>query len=79
MAPVGWLWLVVSWLAADDVAGSWLASEVTDPDSDPTLSPAPDSASSVTFKMAIKKNFPKFLCLLLFEGTYTSFFKDRKS
>jgi hypothetical protein len=23
--------------------------------------------------------FPKFFCLLLFEGTFTSFFKDKKS
>jgi hypothetical protein len=28
---------------------------------------------------ANKKQFKKFFCLLLFEGTFTSFFKDKKS
>ncbi len=32
--------------------------------------------SSVTFKMPTKNNF---LCLFLFEGTFTSLFKDKKS
>jgi|LakMenE01Jun11ns_1017448.scaffolds.fasta_scaffold9257386_1 hypothetical protein len=36
--------------------------------------------SSVTFKMATKNYFcTKFFCLLLFEATFTSFFKDKKS
>ncbi len=35
--------------------------------------------SSVTFRMAIKKKIPNFFCLLLFEATFTSFFKDKKS
>ncbi len=36
--------------------------------------------SSVTFKMAIEKNFLIFFCLLLFfKATFTSFFKDKKS
>jgi hypothetical protein len=36
--------------------------------------------SSVTFKMQTKKNFfPNFICLLIFEGTFTSFFQDKNS
>jgi hypothetical protein len=36
--------------------------------------------SSLTFKMTTKnKFFKKNFCLLLFEGTFTSFFKDKKS
>jgi hypothetical protein len=35
---------------------------------------------SLTFKMPTKNKFlNKFFCLLLFEGTFTSFFKDKKS
>jgi hypothetical protein len=35
---------------------------------------------SVTFKMTTKKYlFSKFFWLLLFEATFTSFFKDKKS
>jgi hypothetical protein len=39
------------------------------------------SFSSLTFKTPTKNLFLfiKFLCLLLFEGTFTSFFKDKKS
>jgi hypothetical protein len=34
--------------------------------------------SSLTFKMPTKNKFKKkFFCLLLFEGTFTSFFKDK--
>jgi hypothetical protein len=35
--------------------------------------------SSVTFKMPTKKKIYKCFCLLLFEGTFTSFFTDKKS
>ncbi len=46
-----------------------------DPDSDPD--PAdPDPASRGQQKTIF---FIKFFCLLLFEGTFTSFFKDKKS
>jgi hypothetical protein len=41
-------------------------------DPDPDL----DFFSSLTFKTPTKK---KFFCLLLFEGTFTSFYKDKKS
>jgi hypothetical protein len=38
--------------------------------------PAPDPALlSVTFKTQTKNNFFSLLCLVLFEGTFTSFFK----
>ncbi len=37
----------------------------------------PPNAKTI-FKKKIKKN-SKFFCLLLFEGTFTSFFKDKKS
>jgi hypothetical protein len=35
--------------------------------------------SSLTFKVPTKNKhfFPKLLCLFLFEGTFTSFFKDK--
>jgi hypothetical protein len=36
--------------------------------------------SSLTLKMPSKTNFKKtFFSLLIFEGTFTSFFKDKKS
>jgi hypothetical protein len=38
--------------------------------------------SSVTFKQDANKKyffFSKFLCLFLFEGTFTSFFRDKKA
>jgi hypothetical protein len=43
-----------------------------DPDSDPDPDPA---FLSLTFKTPTKK----FFCTLLFEGTFTSIFKDKKS
>jgi hypothetical protein len=50
-----------------------------DPDLDPDT-----AISSLTFKTPIKTNLKKYFlliifCLLLFEGTFTSFFKDKKS
>jgi hypothetical protein len=48
----------------------------------PGPNPAPNPAlfSSVTFKTFTKKQiFPRFFYLLLFEGTFTSFFKDKRS
>jgi hypothetical protein len=42
-----------------------------DPDADP---------ASVVIKKPTKTNFLKhFFCFVLFEGTFTSFFKDKKS
>jgi hypothetical protein len=39
----------------------------------------PDPAIfALTFKMPKKNDLKKFFCLLLFEGTFTSFFKDKK-
>jgi hypothetical protein len=38
-----------------------------------------DPDSSYTFKMPTKNNLKNFFCLLLFENTLTSFFKDKKS
>jgi hypothetical protein len=36
--------------------------------------------SSLTFKTPTKNKFiKKFVCILLFEHTFTSFFKDKKS
>jgi hypothetical protein len=45
------------------------------------MDPDPDPAIFVIdLQDANKKLFiPKFFCLLLFEGTFTSFFKDKKS
>ncbi len=34
--------------------------------------------SSETFKTAIKKNFSSIFFVYFFEGTFTSFFKDKK-
>ena len=51
-------------------------------DPDPDLDPDP-AIFVLTFKTPTKKYsfFKKFFCLLpfLFEGTFTSFFKDKKS
>jgi hypothetical protein len=46
-----------------------------DPDADP------DPAISIIDLQGVKKTLikKKFFCLLLFEGTFTSFFKDKKS
>ncbi len=44
-----------------------------DPDPDPAI------FSSFTFKMLTKYYFFKVFCLLLFEGTFKSVFKDKKS
>ncbi len=46
----------------------------TDPESDPA--PDPDPAN---FFGALQDGNKKFFCLLLFEATFTSFFKDKKS
>ncbi len=52
---------------------------------DPGADLDPDSIrillfSSVTFKTQKKTNLQKsFFCLLLLEGTFTSFFKDKKT
>jgi hypothetical protein len=35
--------------------------------------------SSLTFQTPTKNKFKKFFCILLFEGTFTSFFEDKKS
>ncbi len=43
-----------------------------DPDTDPALFVS-------DLKMPTKINLFLFLCLFLFEGTFTSFFKDKKS
>ncbi len=46
---------------------------------DPDTDPAPDPALfDGDLKDAKKKFFSKFFCLFLFEGTFTSFFKDPK-
>ena len=52
-----------------------------DPDSDPDSDPDPDPAIFVIDIQEAKKTnfFIKFICLLLFGGTFTSFFKDKKS
>ncbi len=55
-----------------------------DPDLAVEADPAPDPAlfisDLVIFKMLTKNHFisPSFICLFLFEGTFTSFFKDKK-
>ncbi len=50
-----------------------------DQDSDPDLDP--DPARFVSDLKEANKKFilKKFFCLLLFNGTFTSFFKDKKS
>jgi hypothetical protein len=53
-----------------------------DSDSDPDSDPDPDPSIFIidlqdTNKKLFKKK--KFSCILLFEGTFTSFFKDKKS
>ncbi len=51
-----------------------------DPDSDPDTDPDPSvfiiDLQDVNKKLILKK---KFFCILLFEGTFTSFFKSKKS
>jgi hypothetical protein len=49
-----------------------------DPDSDPAADPDP-SVFIIDLQDANKKQifFKKFSCILLFEGTFTSFSKDR--
>jgi hypothetical protein len=51
-----------------------------DPDSDPDADPNP-SIFIIDLQDANKKRifFLKFFCIVLFEGTFTSFFKDKKS
>jgi len=47
------------------------------------MDPDPDPAISVIDLQDASKNkticFSRFFCLLLFEGIFTSFFKDKKS
>jgi hypothetical protein len=45
-----------------------------DPDADPD-----PSIFVIDLQDAHKKNEKKFSCILLFEGTFTSFFKEKKS
>jgi hypothetical protein len=49
----------------------------SDPDADPDTDP--DPAIFISDLQNVKKIFLTFFCLLLFEGTVTSFFKDKKS
>jgi hypothetical protein len=51
-----------------------------DPDADPDADPDP-SIFIIDLQDANKKlnTFKKFFCIVLFEGTFTSFFKDKKS
>ena len=39
----------------------------------------PDSVTFVSDLQVVKKNYPKFFCLLLFKGTFTSFFTGKRS
>jgi hypothetical protein len=55
-------------LTLASVAEPCLCLMDTDSDPDPAF-------SSLTFKMPTKTNLKKFFCLLLFEGTFTSFSK----
>jgi hypothetical protein len=50
-------------------------------DPDPAQDLAPDPAIFVIGLQDVNKKlfFAQFFCLLLFEGTFTSFFKDKKS
>jgi hypothetical protein len=48
----------------------------TDPDADPDPAIYVIDLQDENKKKQLKK---KFFCLLLFEGTFTSFFKDKKS
>ncbi len=41
--------------------------------------PDPDLADFIIENQDAKKKIFKFFCLFLFEGTFTSFFKDKKS
>jgi hypothetical protein len=51
-----------------------------DPDSDPDPDADPDPAIFVIdLQDANKNKIKKFFCLLLFDGAFTSFFKDKKS
>jgi hypothetical protein len=43
------------------------------------MDPDPDPAIFVIDLQDANKSYKKFFCLLLFEGTFTSFFKDQKS
>jgi hypothetical protein len=53
----------------------------SDPDPDEGADPDADPAIFVSDLQDVnnKKNFLPFFCLLLFEDTFTSFFKDKKS
>jgi hypothetical protein len=47
---------------------------------DPTPDPAPDPGIFVSdLQDDNKKKFSKFFCLLLFEATFTTFFKDKSN
>jgi hypothetical protein len=49
-------------------------------DPDPDADPDPDPAIFVSNLQDInKKKFSKVFCSILFEGIFTSFFKDKKS
>jgi hypothetical protein len=55
-----------------------------DPDPDPDSDPDPDADPSIFITELQDANkklifFKKFSCMLLFEGTFTSFCKDKKS
>jgi hypothetical protein len=57
--------------------GSGSADLYKDPDSEQDLGADPDILVS-DLQDVNKKLVLNFLCLLLFEGTFTSFFKDKK-
>jgi hypothetical protein len=50
-----------------------------DPDSDADPNVDPDSAIFVSDLQEVNKKLLYVFCLLLFEGTFTSLFKDKKS
>jgi hypothetical protein len=43
------------------------------------MDPGPDPAIFVSDLQGGPRKFPSFSCLLFYEGTFTSFFKDKKS
>jgi hypothetical protein len=74
-----WIQDILVWIRICRYGTShWLTDPYPDPNADPDADPDPAFSSVADEKPKKNSFFSKFFGLLLFEDTFTSFFKDKK-